>query len=329
MRAVIVAAPGGTEQLHVEERPDPVAAEGEVVIRVAAAGINRADLLQRMGNYPPPAGASEILGLEASGLIASIGGGVSGLAVGDPVMALLEGGGYAELVAARARQVVRVPDNLDLIHAGGVPEVFITAHDALFTRGRLQDGETVLIHGGGGGVGTAAIQLARMHGCRVLVTAGSTAKLARCIELGADAGINYATEDFVARTRELSDGRGADVVLDIMGASYLGRNLEAVATDGRIVVIGMQGGTRADIDLGVMMRRRVALISTALRSRPAAQKAAIVAAFASGVVPALAAGTLQPVIDRVLPFEDAAEAHRLMESSGAIGKIVLVPSPRA
>jgi putative PIG3 family NAD(P)H quinone oxidoreductase len=328
MRAVIVASPGGPEQLHVEDLPDPVIGDGEVLIAVAAAGVNRADLLQRMGHYPPPPGASDILGLEVSGRVAGVGRDVSTVVEGDRVMALLAGGGYAELAAVPAAQVVRVPDNLDLIEAGGIPEVFITAHDALFTRARLQDGETVLIHGGGGGVGTAAIQLGKTHGCHVLVTAGSAAKLARCVELGADAGINYATEDFVARTRELTDGRGADVVLDIMGASYLGRNLDVVAADGRIVVIGMQGGTHADIDLGVMMRRRVSLISTALRARPAKQKATIVAAFAADVVPALAAGTLRPVIDRVLPLEDAAEAHRLMESSGAVGKIVLAPIPR-
>jgi putative PIG3 family NAD(P)H quinone oxidoreductase len=325
MLAVVVTAPGGPEALQVAEVPEPRAGEGEITIRVAAAGINRADLLQRMGHYPPPPGASDILGLEVSGVVASLGAGVSGMAEGDRVMALLEGGGYAEVAAVRARQVVPVPANIGLIDAGGIPEVFITAHDALFTRARLQDGETLLVHGGGGGIGTAAIQLGREHGCRVLVTAGSAAKLARCVELGADAGINYALEDFVARTRELTEGRGADVVLDIMGASYLGRNLEVVATDGRVVVIGMQGGTHADIDLGVMMRRRVSLISTALRARPAAQKAAIVAAFAAEVVPRLAFGAVRPVIDRVLPFEAAGEAHRLMEAGGAVGKILLVP----
>lgn len=328
MRAVVVAEPGGPEQLHLEERPDPHPGDGEVVVRVAAAGVNRADLLQRKGFYPPPPGASDILGLEASGVVAEVGSAVANLAVGDKVMALLEGGGYAELAAVRATQVVHVPDNIDLIDAGGIPEVFITAHDALFTRGRLAQGETVLIHGGGGGVGTAAIQLARLHGCRVVVTAGSAAKLARCVELGADVGINYNTEDFVARTRELTDGRGADVVLDIMGASYLERNLDVVAHDGRIVVIGMQGGTRSDIDLGVMMRRRVSLISTALRARPAAQKAVIVSAFSADVVPALAAGTLRPVIDQTLPLDEADEAHRRMEAGESVGKIVLVPTLR-
>ncbi len=329
MRAVVVVEPGGPEQLHVEERPDLHAADGEVLIRVAAAGVNRADLLQRRGLYPPPPGASDVLGLEASGIVEDLGGGATGVSIGDRVMALLEGGGYAELVAVRSAQVVRVPDNVDLIHAGGIPEVFITAHDALFTRGRLAPGETVLIHGGGGGVGTAAIQLARLHGCHVIVTAGSAAKLERCVELGADAGINYNAEDFVARTRELTDGRGADVVLDIMGASYLERNLDVVANDGRIVAIGMQGGTHTDIDLGVMMRRRISLISTSLRSRPADQKATIVAAFAADVVPALADRRLRPVIDRTLTFDEAGEAHRLMEAGDAVGKIVLVPTPRA
>ncbi|MFI5286703.1 MAG: NAD(P)H-quinone oxidoreductase [Candidatus Dormibacteria bacterium] len=329
MRAVVVAAPGGPEQLHLEEIPDPVAHEGEIVVRVAGAGVNRADLLQRQGLYPPPPGASEILGLEASGTVSSVGPGVNSPASGDRVMLLVEGGGYAELVAVRAAQAVRVPANLDLIEAGGIPEVFITAHDALFTRGHLQDGETVLIHGGGGGVGTAAIQLARQHRCRVLVTAGSAEKLQRCLALGADFGINYRTEDFVARTRDLTDGRGADLVLDIMGASYLGKNLDVAASDGRIVVIGMQGGNHAEIDLGLMMRRRISLISTSLRARPAAQKASIVAAFAADVLPALADGTLRPVVDRVLPLGDAGEAHRLMEAGELVGKIVLDASSRA
>ena len=329
MRAVVVAAPGGPEQLHVEEIPDPVAREGEIVVRVAGAGVNRADLLQRQGFYPPPPGASEILGLEASGTVADVGPGVNSLASGDRVMLLVEGGGYAELVAVRAAQAVRVPATLDLIEAGGIPEVFVTAHDALFTRGRLRDGETVLIHGGGGGVGTAAIQLARQHGCRVLVTAGSAEKLQRCLALGADFGINYRTEDFVARTRDLTDGRGADLVLDIMGASYLGKNLDVAATDARIVVIGMQGGNHGEIDLGLMMRRRISLISTSLRARPADQKAVIVAAFAAEVLPALADGRLRPVVDRVLPLEAAGEAHRLMEAGELVGKIVLDASPRA
>jgi putative PIG3 family NAD(P)H quinone oxidoreductase len=329
LRAVVVSAPGGPEQLHVEEVPDPVARDGEIVVRVAGTGVNRADLMQRQGLYPPPPGASDILGLEAAGIVSSTGAGVSTPHEGERVMLLVEGGGYAELVAVRAAQAVRVPANIDLITAGGIPEVFITAHDALFTRGHLQDGETVLIHGGGGGVGTAAIQLARQHGCHVLVTAGSASKLQRCLELGADFGINYRTEDFVARTREVTDGRGADLVLDIMGASYLGQNLGVAAADGRIVVIGMQGGNHGELDLGVMMRRRISLIATTLRARPADQKAAIVAAFAADVLPALAGGRLRPVVDRVLPLEEAGEAHRLMEAGEVVGKIVLDASSRA
>ena len=329
MRAIIVTAPGGPEVLRIEELPDPTPRDDEILVRVRAAGVNRADLLQRMGAYPPPPGASEILGLEASGVIAGVGNAVAGLAEGDRVMILVEGGAYAELVAVRAAQAVRVPDNIDMVSAGGVPEVFITAHDALFTRAGLQPDETVLIHGGGGGVGTAAIQLARRHGCRVLVTAGSAAKLERCADLGADAGINYRSEDFVARTRELTDGRGADVIIDIMGAAYAERNVDAVAPDGRIVVLGMQGGSRGEIDLGVLMRRRAALIATALRARPAAQKATIVAAFARDVVPGLADGSLHPVIDRTLPLERADEAHRLMEAGEATGKIVLDVAGRA
>ena len=329
MRAIVVTAPGGPEVLRIEDRPDPAPREDEVLVRVGAAGVNRADLLQRMGAYPPPPGASEILGLEASGVIAAVGAGVSGLAVGDRVMILVEGGGYAELVTVRATQAVRVPDNIDMISAGGIPEVFITAHDALFARGGLQPGETVLVHGGGGGVGTAAIQLAHRHGCRVLVTAGSATKLERCADLGADAGINYRSEDFVARTRELTDGRGADVIIDIMGATYAERNLDAVSVDGRIVVVGLQGGTSADVNLGVLLRRRASLIGTQLRARPAAQKAAIVAAFARDVVPALADGSLRPVIDRTLPLERAAEAHRLIEAGEVTGKVVLDVAARA
>ncbi len=329
MRAIIATAPGGPEVLRIEEVPDPTPRDDEILVRVHAAGVNRADLLQRMGAYPPPPGASEILGLEASGVIAGVGTAVAGLAEGDRVMILVEGGAYAELVVVRAAQAVPVPDNIDTISAGGVPEVFITAHDALFTRAGLQPDETVLIHGGGGGVGTAAIQLARRHGCRVLVTAGSAAKLERCADLGADAGINYRSEDFVARVRELTDGRGADVIIDIMGAAYAERNVDAVAPDGRIVVLGMQGGSRGEIDLGVLMRRRAALIATALRARPAAQKAAIVAAFARDVVPGLADGSLHPVIDRTLPLERADEAHRLMEAGETTGKIVLDVAGRA
>lgn len=309
--------------LRVAEIPDPTAAANEVLIRVASAGVNRADLLQRRGFYPPPPGAPDTLGLEAAGVIEAVGDGVHHWSPGDRVMALLEGGGYAELARARATQVVRVPDTLPLLDAGAVPEVFITAHDNLFTRARLQAGEAVLIHGGAGGVGTAAIQLARCHGCRVIVTAGSAAKVHACLELGADGGINYNAEDFVVRTLDETGDDGVDVILDVMGAAYLERNIEALAGDGRIVVIGLQGGTLAELDLSMLNRKRGSITATHLRNRPAAQKAKIVAAFARDVVPALAAGTMRPVIDRVFPLDDVADAHRLLESGAVIGKVVL------
>lgn len=323
MRAVVVDHPGEADVLRVAAVPDPVAGADEVLIRVASAGLNRADLLQRRGFYPPPAGASEILGLEVAGVIDSVGAGVRDWSPGDRVMALLEGGGYAELARVRATQIVRVPDELALLDAGGVPEVFITAHDNLFTRARLQPGEAVLIHGGAGGVGTAAIQLAHAHGCRVIVTAGSAAKVHACLELGADGGINYNTEDFVVRTLDETGDHGADVVLDVIGAAYLERNIDALAGDGRIVVIGMQGGTHAELDIGMLNRKRGSIIATHLRNRPPAQKADIVAAFARDVVPALAAGTMHPVIERVFPLHEVAEAHRLLESGAVIGKVVL------
>lgn len=323
MRAVVVDHPGEADALHVAEIPDAVAAAGEVLIRVVSAGVNRADLLQRRGFYPPPPGAPETLGLEVAGVIETIGDAVDGWAPGDRVMALLEGGGYAELARARATQVVHVPGELSLLDAGAVPEVFITAHDNLFTRARLQAGEAVLIHGGAGGVGTAAIQLAHGRGCRVIVTAGSAAKVHACLDLGADGGINYNAEDFVVRTLDETGDEGADVILDVMGAAYLERNIEALAGDGRIVVIGLQGGAHAELDLGMLNRKRGSITATHLRNRPATQKAEIVAAFARDVVPALAAGTLHPVIDRVFPLDEVADAHRLLESGAVIGKVVL------
>ena len=323
MRAAVVDHPGEADVLRVAEVPDPIAAADEVLIRVVSAGLNRVDLLQRRGFYPVPAGASDILGLEVAGIIDAVGADVREWAPGDRVMALLEGGGYAELARVRATQIVSVPEQLTLLDAGGVPEVFITAHDNLFTRARLQPGEAVLIHGGAGGVGTAAIQLAHAHGCRVIVTAGSAAKVHACLELGADGGINYNTEDFVVRTLDETGDDGADVVLDVIGAAYLERNIDALAGDGRIVVIGMQGGTHAELDIGMLNRKRGSIIATHLRNRPPAQKADIVAAFARDVVPALAAGTMHPVIERVFPLHEVADAHRLLESGAVIGKVVL------
>ena len=323
MRAVVVDHPGEADVLRVAEIPDPVAAADEVLIRVASAGLNRADLAQRRGFYPPPPGAPETLGLEVAGVIESVGDRVDGLSRGDRVMALLEGGGYAELARARATQTVRVPEAITLLDAGGVPEVFITAQDNLFTRGRLQRGEVALIHGGAGGVGTAAIQLAHTGGCRVVATAGSPAKVQACLDLGADTAINYDTDDFVARTLDETGDHGADVVLDIIGAAYLERNIDALAPDGRIVVISLQGGTHAELDLRLLQRKRASITATHIRYRPAAQKADIVAAFARDVVPQLAAGTVHAVIGRVFPLEEAAEAHRALEAGDVIGKVVL------
>ena len=323
MRAITFDAPGGPDVLRLSEVPDPSPGPGEVLVRVAATALNRADTLQRMGLYPPPPGASEILGLECSGLVAAAGEGVEGWAPGDRVCALLAGGGYAELTAVPAGQLLHAPAGMSLVDAAAIPEVFLTAHDNLFTRARLRAGETVLVHGGAGGVGTAAVQLAHRAGCRVLVTAGSAERIERCVELGADAGIDYRGEDFVERTRALTAGHGADVILDVMGAAYLERNVEAVADDGRIVVVGLQGGLRAEVDLNALMRKRVTLISTVLRARPLDQKAEIVAAAVRDVMPGFDDGTLRPIIDRVLDLADAAEAHRLMEAGGAFGKLVL------
>ena len=323
MRAIVVDEPGDAEVLRLEEILDPAPGPREVLIRVASAGLNRADIVQRRGFYPPPPGASSILGLEVAGVIDAVGDDVTGWAAGDRVMALLEGGGYAEVARARAAQTVLIPMQLDGLAAGGVPEAFITAYDNLITRARVQAGETVLIHGGAGGVGTAAIQVARANGCRVIATAGTDEKLRACRELGADVAVNYNEEDFVALTLDETGGCGADVVLDIVGAAYLDRNLAALANDGRIVVISMQGGSLGELDLAQLMRKRGTVISTSLRYRPAEQKAEIVAAFARDVVPALASGAMRPVINRVYPLEQAGDAHRFLESGDVIGKVVL------
>jgi putative PIG3 family NAD(P)H quinone oxidoreductase len=328
VRAIVVDHPGGPEVMHLAEVDDPAPGPGEVLLKVHATAVNRADILQRYGLYPPPPGASDILGMEAAGEIAALGPSVRGWSAGDRVAALLSGGGYAEMVTVPAAQLLPVPASMDLEQAAAVPEAFITADDNLFTRAGLRAGETVLIHGGASGVGTAAIQLAHRAGARVLVTAGSAAKLQRCVELGADSGINYRDEDFVVRARELTGGRGVDVVLDIMGAAYLERNLQALAADGRLVVIGLQGGVRSEIDLNALLRSRLTLMATTLRGRPPEQKAAIVARARETVLPGLAEGSLRPVVHATLPLEEAPAAHRLVESSEHVGKVVLRVQPR-
>ncbi len=322
MRAIVADQPGGPEVLRVDDVAEPAAGPGDVLIRVVAAGVNRADLLQRMGFYPPPPGASEILGLEVSGEVIQPDG-AGRWRAGDRVMALIEGGGYAEVARAPASQVTAVPGGIELVNAGGIPEVFITAHDALFSRARLQPGEAVLVHGGAGGVGSAAVQLARHAGCTVIATAGSPAKLERARELGARWTVDHTAEDFVERVRDATEGRGADVILDVMGASYLERNVDALAADGRLVVIGLQGGTGAPLDLARLMSRRATVVATALRARPRDQKAAIVAAFAEMVLPLLAGGAVRPVIDRVVPLAEAARAHRALQNGEVMGKVVL------
>ncbi len=323
MRAVIVDSPGGPEQLRVVELADPAFGPDDVLIDVVATAVNRPDLLQRQGHYPPPPGASEVPGLECSGRIAAVGEGVTGWAVGDEVCALLAGGGYASRVAVPAGCVMPVPEGVGLVEAAALPEATCTVWSNLFMLGRLRLGETVLVHGGASGIGTTAIQLARAFGARVAVTAGSADKLERCAELGAEVLVDYRTEDFVEVVRRATEGRGAEVVLDIIGAKYLSRNIDVLAENGRLVIIGLQGGRRAEIDLDALMRKRAAVIATRLRPRPVAEKAAICAAVVEHVWPLVAAGELRPVIDRVLPLEDVAEAHRVVEASEHVGKVVL------
>lgn len=323
MRAVLAPEPGGPEALVVLDRATPTPAAGEVLIEVTAAGINRADLAQREGHYPPPPGASDVLGLEVSGRIAALGAGVDTLAVGHEVCALLAGGGYAEFVTVPAGQVLAKPAAVSLVDAAGLPETTCTVWSNVVGVGRLTAGEWLLVHGGSSGIGTTAIQIAKALGAHVAVTAGSSAKLDRCRELGAEVTVDYTSQDFVEVVTAASDGRGVDVVLDIVGAAYLERNVEVLAPDGRIVIIGMQNGRRGEIDLGVLMGKRGTVASTGLRSRPVAQKAAIVDQVRTHVWPMVEAGAVRPIIDRTFPIEQVADAHRLMESSTHVGKILL------
>ena len=325
MRAVTQSAPGGPETLVVTELPDPVPGPGEVLLEVAATAVNRADLLQRQGFYPPPPGASDIIGLECSGTVAGLGEGVTGWAVGDQVCALLAGGGYASRVVVPAGQLMPVPDGVDLVSAAALPEVACTVWSNVFMIAGLRPGDAFLVHGGGGGIGTFAIQLAAASGARVFTTAGSAEKLERCRELGAEVAINYRDEDFVEVVRAETDGAGADVVLDNMGAKYLARNVDVLADEGRLVVIGMQGGTKAELDLGRLLSKRGAVIATALRSRPVEGKARICASVVEHVWPLVADGTIQPIVSAVLPLDDVAEAHRMIESGDAVGKVLLTP----
>ncbi|MBT9256627.1 NAD(P)H-quinone oxidoreductase [Phycicoccus sp. MAQZ13P-2] len=323
MRAITVPTPGGPEALAVSDVPTPAPREGEVLVRVVAAGVNRADSMQRQGHYPPPPGESEVPGLEVSGVVEALGEGVDGWSVGDEVCALLAGGGYAEHVRVPAGQLLPVPTGVSLEDAAALPEVACTVWSNVFLTANLQPGEVFLVHGGSSGIGTMAIQLAKAVGARVAVTAGSAAKLDACRELGADVLVNYRDEDFVERVREATDGHGADVVLDNMGAKYLGRNVDVLAANGRLVVIGLQGGRVGELDLGQLLAKRGAVIATSLRARPHTEKAAIVAAVREHVWPLVEDGTVRPIVHSRHPLESAADAHRELEESGHIGKILL------
>ncbi|MER6395864.1 NAD(P)H-quinone oxidoreductase [Kitasatospora sp. NPDC001603] len=323
MHAMTIPEPGGPDALVWAEVPDPVPGDGEVLVEVAATAVNRADLLQRQGFYNPPPGSPPYPGLECSGRIVALGAGVAGWAVGDEVCALLAGGGYAQRVAVPAGQLLPVPKGLDLEQAAALPEVASTVWSNVFLVAHLRPGETVLLHGGASGIGTMAIQLAKAVGARVAVTAGSAEKLARCAELGADITINYREQDFVEVLGEATGGAGADVILDLMGAAYLQRNVDALAVNGRLVIIGLQGGVQGEINLNTLLRKRGAVIATNLRGRPLAEKAAIVAAVREHVWPLVESGLVRPVIDRVLPLTAAADGHRVLEAGDQVGKVVL------
>jgi putative PIG3 family NAD(P)H quinone oxidoreductase len=323
MRAITIPTPGDADTLVLAEVPTPDLAADEVLLQVAAAGVNRADLMQRQGFYPPPPGASPYPGLEVSGTISVLGKDVTGWAVGDQVCALLSGGGYAEQVAVPAMQLLPVPDGVSLVEAAALPEVVNTVWSNVFMTANLQVGQTILIHGGSSGIGTMAIQLARAIGARIAVTAGTGEKLEACRDLGAEILINYHEQDFVEALDEATQGRGADVILDNIGAKYLARNVSALAVNGRLVIIGLQGGVKAELDINTLLRKCAAVIATSLRGRPAAEKAAIVAAVREHVWPLIEAGEVKPVVHRTFPLFHAADAHRELEAGRNIGKVLL------
>jgi NADPH2:quinone reductase len=323
MIAIEIRQPGGPEVLVPTERPIPDAGAGEVLIKVAAAGVNRPDVMQRLGRYPPPPGASDIPGLEIAGTIVAIGAGAARFATGDHVCALVSGGGYAEYCVAPEPQVLPAPRGFDMITAAAIPETFFTVWTNVFDRGRLKAGESMLIHGGSSGIGTAAIQLARVHGARVFATAGSAAKCAACERLGAERCINYRDEDFVAVVRALTDGRGVDEIVDMVGGDYVARNLEALAVEGRLVQIATQAGAKTEVNIMQIMQKRLTVTGSTLRARPIPEKGAIAAQVYQNVWPLFESGAVKPIIHATFPLGDAAAAHRLMESSAHIGKIVL------
>ena len=326
MKAIEITSPGGPEVLRLAERPDAVAGAGQVLVRVAASGVNRPDVLQRKGVYPAPPGASDIPGLEIAGEVVAGDAqamAAAGIAIGDRVCALVAGGGYAELCTAPVGQCLPVPAGWSTVEAAGLPETFFTVWSNVFERGRLQRGETLLVHGGTSGIGVTAIQLGRAFGATVLATAGSADKCAACLVLGAHHAIDYKAQDFVAEVLRLTGGRGADVILDMVAGDYVGRNLQCLAEDGRTVIIAVQGGTRAEIDAGLVLRRRLTVTGSTLRPRPVAFKAAIAQALRKQVWPKLEAREVRPVVHRVFPAADASAAHAMMEAGTHVGKLVL------
>jgi len=323
MIAIEIRAPGGPDVLVPVERPRPSPSAGEVLIKVAAAGVNRPDVFQRRGRYPPPPGASDIPGLEVSGIVESPGAGVENFHAGDAVCALVAGGGYAEYCVAPAPQCLPAPRGLDLVTAAGIPETFFTVWTNVFERGRLSASESLLVHGGSSGIGTTAIQLARARGSRVFATAGSPDKCAACERLGAERAIDYRREDFVAVIRELTGGRGVDVVLDMVGGDYFARNIEALAVEGRLVEIATLQGVTAELNIQTIMQRRLTITGSTLRARPVAEKGAIARAVHEHVWPLIESGAVRPIVHATFPLRDAAEAHRVMESSAHIGKLLL------
>jgi len=323
MRAVEITAYGKPEVLRIGERPVPQPRQGEVLVRVAAAGVNRPDVLQRLGHYPVPPGASDIPGLEIAGTVAAVGEGVSHWSVGDELCALVQGGGYAEYCTAPAPQCLPIPKELSAVEAASLPETFFTVWSNVFDRARLAAGESLLVQGGSSGIGVTAIQMAKAFGHKVLATAGSAQKCAACEELGADRAINYRTEDFVAVVKEATEGRGVNVVLDMVGGEYIDRELKCLADDGRLVIIAMLGGAKANVNLNEILRRRLTLTGSTLRPRPIGFKGAIARNLREKVWPHIESGAIKPVIYRIFPLAEAAHAHLLMESSEHIGKIVL------
>jgi NADPH:quinone reductase len=324
MIAIEIREPGGPEVLVPVERPTPVPAAGEVLIKVAAAGVNRPDVFQRLGRYPPPAGVTDIPGLEVSGIITEVASGAGSFRVGDAVCALVAGGGYAEYCVAPAPQCLPAPRGLDLVDASAIPETFLTVWTNVFERGRLQAGESILVHGGSSGIGTAAIQLARAFGARVFATAGSADKCAACERLGAERCINYRDADFLAVVREQTAGRGVDVVLDMVGGAYFARNVDVLATEGRLVEIATLQGAKAELNIQTIMQRRLTITGSTLRARPIADKGAIAEAVHRHVWPLLESGSVKPIVYARFPLRDASAAHRVMESSAHIGKLVLI-----